>query len=179
MNNQTMITIQQAKHSQSGKTLGIQSSDGTWYQTKNWELEQQIGNAIYADTSASEFNGKTMHWINDYRLPEQAQTVPGHVQQPPSMAPQPQAVTSPPAPQTAPVARSPVTPAPTKGIDRDASIVAQTLCKTVTFHTIDEAWAAYKQLYAGYVAWAAGYDPQAEAQSQQQQYDAPSDEIPF
>jgi hypothetical protein len=69
MDTPKMITIQEARRSQSGKTLGIRDQDGTWYQTKCWDLELATGHTIYAMTSISEFQGKQMHWINSYEYP--------------------------------------------------------------------------------------------------------------
>ena len=72
-----MITIQEARRSQSGKSLGIQDrTDNMWYQTKDWSLEMMVGATIYAQTSTSEFNGKQMHWINSYSMPEGQVGVP-------------------------------------------------------------------------------------------------------
>ena len=177
MNQQTMITICEARPSQSGKTLGIKDQAGQWYSTKNWELQNMVGQAIYAETSASEFNGKLMHWINEYTVPDGTsqppQTVPGATYT--QAGGQPQQAQAPQA-----LIRACAPP-----VNRDASIVAQTLCKTVTFNSYQEAWKAYTALYAKYQEWASQPDrpPQAESeqvlQAQQAQAEEYSDDIPF
>lgn len=80
-----MITgnIQETKRSQSGKSLGVKLN-GKWYSTKIWELEHMVGTEItVTDDSTQEWNGKTIHWINEYtQLP--TDQVPGVAQ--PSVA---------------------------------------------------------------------------------------------
>ena len=59
-------TIQQANKSKSGKTLSIQV-DGTWYTSKNWELEQAVNRRIIFDPSTQTFpDGASIQWLNDY-----------------------------------------------------------------------------------------------------------------
>ena len=157
MNQDKMLTIMEARTSQSGKSLGVKCNDGIWYQTKCWELQGCIGKAVMADTSTSEFNGKTMNWINDYKEPGQAPA-----QQAPSVTVTPQ-VTQPPS------------------VNRDASIVAQTLCKSITFSDPTQAFSAYCQLYGLYEDWASRPDVneqvlQAEAQAVADEF---NDDIPF
>ena len=69
-------TIQETKRSQSGKSLGVKLN-GKWYSTKIWELEHMTGTEItVTDDSTQEWNGKTIHWINEYtQLP--TDQVPG------------------------------------------------------------------------------------------------------
>jgi hypothetical protein len=59
--------IQAAKPSQSGKTLSV-NVDGTWYSSKAFELQQHVGKEIVGDTSDSDYNGQTIHWLNSYTL---------------------------------------------------------------------------------------------------------------
>jgi len=159
-----MITIQEARRSQSGKTLGIRDQDGVWHQTKCWDLEMATGHTIYAMTSISEFQGKQMHWINSYEHPAGAT--------PPVLPPPPAIQTPVQHPQ------APIPPQPQQ-VDRDASIVAQTLCKTVTFSNIDAAWSAYLTVYGSYMDWRdKGHTAQAEANETVQQQGF-SDDIPF
>jgi len=58
-------TIQAARPSKSGKTLSIQI-DGTWYQSKLWQLQQAIGRKIAAETSESDYNGQKVRWLNTF-----------------------------------------------------------------------------------------------------------------
>lgn len=58
-------TIQAARPSKSGKTLSIQI-DGKWYQSKLWQLQQAVGRKIAAETSDSDYNGQTVHWLNSF-----------------------------------------------------------------------------------------------------------------
>lgn len=58
--------IEEARQSQSGKTLGVKLN-GRWFQTKHWELAQMVGETIeITDESNSEWNGKTIYWLNEY-----------------------------------------------------------------------------------------------------------------
>ena len=59
--------IESTNKSQSGKTLGVKIG-GTYYTTKNWELADLVGKEIVFEPDASEFNGKTMYWLNEYSL---------------------------------------------------------------------------------------------------------------
>jgi hypothetical protein len=183
MDTPKMITIQEARRSQSGKTLGIRDQDGTWYQTKLWDLEMMTGATVYAMTSISEWQGKQMHWLNSYEMPEGQVGVsvpaPPQGQQPQSVNPAP-APMAPLQPIQTPVQHPQASAtAQPQQVDRDASIVAQTLCKTVTFSNIDAAWSAYLTIYASYMDWRdKGLSPQAEANETVQQQGV-SDEIPF
>ena len=203
MDTPKMITINRAQKSQSGKTLRVQDKvDMRWYSTKAWELEQMAGHTIYAQTSESEWQGQPQYWINDYTTPEgQAQAVqaaPLQGQQPATVNPAP-APLAPPSLQGA--GSGPAYPPPAappnlprigstereranyaqagKAIDRDASIVAQVLCKTVTFSTVDAAFYAYIAVYEMVREWqATGRTPQAE-QDSVNQAPLPGDDIPF
>jgi hypothetical protein len=59
--------IQAAKPSTSGKTLSVQVG-GKWMSTKLWELQSKVGQEIVGETSESDFNGKTMTWLNSYSM---------------------------------------------------------------------------------------------------------------
>jgi len=63
-----LVKVEEARQSQSGKTLGVKL-DGRWYQTKQWELQHMVGETIdIVDASQSVWNGKTIHWLNEYRI---------------------------------------------------------------------------------------------------------------
>ena len=64
--------IEQAKNSKSGKTLGVLIGQ-VWYSTKSWELADMVGQMIEFETSTSEFQGQTMHWLNDYGVVDNSQ----------------------------------------------------------------------------------------------------------
>ena len=134
-----MGNIESVNRSQSGKTLGVKVGD-RWYTSKNWELEQKVGHQIVFEPSTSEFNGKTMYWINDYSEPGTAPTTAddafnaAHAGHMPPQAPQ-----SAPAPQT-----------PQPGTwDRDCSIMAQALTKAVTAPNDDvtKVWSRFMSFY--------------------------------
>ena len=59
--------IESCNKSQSGKTLGVKIG-GTYYTTKNWELADLVGKEIVFEPEPSEFNGKTMYWLNEYSV---------------------------------------------------------------------------------------------------------------
>jgi hypothetical protein len=61
--------IQAARPSKSGKTLSVQIG-GTWYNTKNFGLQQHVGKEIVGETSDSDYNGQTVHWLNSFTLVE-------------------------------------------------------------------------------------------------------------
>ena len=67
--------IEAAKKSQSGKTLGILLGE-TWYSTKNWELEGMVNTMIEFETSSTDYQGKTIWWLNDYRVVDNTPTQP-------------------------------------------------------------------------------------------------------
>jgi hypothetical protein len=68
-------TIQQANKSKSGKTLSVQV-DGTWYSSKEWELEQAVGRRVIFEPSTQNFpDGGSIQWLNDYVF-EDASTTP-------------------------------------------------------------------------------------------------------
>jgi len=68
--------IQATNKSQSGKTIGVQI-DNVWYTSKNWELADSVGKTIIFEPDTSEFNGRTMHWLNDYVFEEAGNTPSG------------------------------------------------------------------------------------------------------
>lgn len=57
--------ISQVKDAQSGKTLSVLVGD-QWYSTKIFELRELVGQVLELQVSSSPWQGKTMHWINDY-----------------------------------------------------------------------------------------------------------------
>lgn len=147
-----MMTIERTQPSRSGKTLSVLSQN-TWYSTKCWDLANMVGQTIAVQLSTSQYDGSTIHWIDDYQVPGQ-----------PHHASRPQAASQ--APQQ-PIAKS-------STIDRDASIVAQALCKSVQFANIEQAWQAYTTVYRNYAAW----DPRQPVAEQPQQPEF-NDDIPF
>ena len=162
--NQTMLTITEARQSKSGKTLGIKDHTGKWYTTKCWELQGMIGQAIYAETSVSSFNGNDMTWINEYR-------VGGQQQGPAQQAPVPQYGSSQydkPHVQAAQqqmnetVRQRVDQPPQPPTVNRDASIFAQAMCKSITFTDPKIAFNAWCYLYGAYEDWASR--PDAEQQ---------------
>ena len=67
--------IESTNKSQSGKTLGVKIG-GTFYTTKNWELGDMVGKEIVFEPDASEYNGKTMYWLNEYSVSGEANAGP-------------------------------------------------------------------------------------------------------
>ena len=138
--------IEATKTSKSGKTLGV-LMNGTWYSTKHFELAGKENTEIIAQVSASEYNGATVHWLNDYTVVG-ASTTPSaqafdraHAQnQPPPMG------------QSAPPQAAPQT----SRMDREASIVAQALTKAVDCKTAEDAWQTYVHLYNKVLEWNPG-----------------------
>ncbi len=59
--------IESTNKSQSGKTLGVKIA-GKFYTTKEWELADLVGKEIVFDPDVSEYNGKTMYWLNEYSV---------------------------------------------------------------------------------------------------------------
>ena len=64
----TRGAIEFTKKSQSGKTLSV-AVGGNYFSTKNWEFENMVGQVIEFVPDASEFQGKTIMWINDWSQP--------------------------------------------------------------------------------------------------------------
>ena len=151
--------IEAVNRSKSGKTLGVKVGE-VWYTSKNWELENKVGASITFEPAASEFNGKTMWWLNDY-VEVGSSTTPAdqafdaaYAQRQPPPQPTPyaqhqpmgQPTQAPPAPQQA---------HPSK-MDREASIVAQALTKAVTCTNAQQAWETYVFLYNKVLEWNPG-----------------------
>ncbi len=149
--------IQQARQSKSGKTLSVQIN-GQWYTSKAFELQNMVGQTITFTSSVQEFpDGGSCTWLNDYQDAGQSTTPAAqafdaaHAQAPPIGQPMP--------PQTAAVAPPPMHPsnAPQKPqIDRDASIIAQALTKSVTCANAQQAWESYVYLYNKILEWNPG-----------------------
>lgn len=57
--------IESVTDSQSGKTISVKIG-GKFFSTKNWELRGMVGQTIEFVPDASEYNGKTIMWLNDY-----------------------------------------------------------------------------------------------------------------
>ena len=174
MNVSKMLNILRAQPSKSGKTLSVQAQDG-WYQCKDFTLGDFVGQTINANTCTQNFpDGGSIQWINDYTSPDAVS--PGHAQSPV----QPSAHVTVNNPQPAVAAPQATTSAQPSSVDRDASIVAQALCKAVQFATAEQAWAAYKSIYGGYLAWADAGCPNS-VQSEKPANQAPEydDDFPF
>lgn len=145
-------TIQQAKPSKSGKTLGVLIND-TWYSTKNWELQGMQGQDITFEPSQSEFNGQIMHWLNDYVPVGASNTPSAQAFDQAHAANQGDRVNAAPPHQG-----TTATASNASGIDLNASIVAQALTKSVTCANAQEAWQCYTYLYKQALNW----NPDAE-----------------
>jgi len=138
-------TIAEVRDSQSGKTISVKVGN-EWYTSKCWEFREMQGQMITFEPSLSEWNGKTMKWINEYA--------------PSGMGPADQAMNQAmqnnPQPAQAPVQQA--QPAKQESaIDRDASIVAQALTKSVSHTSAEEAWNTYTMLYTKYKSWGGVY----------------------
>lgn len=166
--------IDSANISKSGKTLSVQIG-GTWYTTKHFELQNMIGQSITFQTSTSEFNGKPIHWLNDYSdgtagntpadqvfQAAHAQNQAGYANPPPIGSP-PQSASQPP--------QGP-------NINREASIIAQALTKSCTApgDGVQVVWDRYKQFYG--LAMGGPERIQAPPSADTNEYDDLSD-IPF
>lgn len=78
--------IEEARRSQSGKTLGVKLN-GRWFQTKHWELEHMVGETIeITDSSMSEWQGKSIYWLNEYVTAGTDEAPPGVPKAPPVAA---------------------------------------------------------------------------------------------
>lgn len=143
--------IEEARVSQSGKTVGVKIA-GRWYQSKDFSLMQEIGTTIDGKTSSSEWNGKTMLWLNDWS-------------------------TAPPTADDAMAAAMSGSPSP-KAVDRDASIVAQALTKACTTPGDDpvKVWATYCTLYRKALEGVPDTAPRPHGAVKQEEFD---DELPF
>ena len=149
--------IEAVNRSKSGKTLGVKVGE-VWYTSKNWELENKVGASITFEPAASEFNGKTMWWLNDYvevgsstTPADQAFDAAYAQHQPPPMG-QPKYPAN-----MAPASGEGMHPEPrqTAQKDRDASIVAQALTKACTGpgDSVQDVWERYVGFYSRYEAW--------------------------
>lgn len=98
-----------------------------------------IGKDITFEPTSSEWQGNTMWWINEYQESGAA------------LGPADQAMQQ--AMQNNPAPAQPPTNGSAPQIDRDASIVAQALTKSVTHATAADAWSTYTMLYAKYKQW--------------------------
>lgn len=64
--------IQSTILSQSGKSISVHV-DGTKYSCKMFDIQQvPIGSTITYDTTDSEYNGKAVHWINEFKVDHEA-----------------------------------------------------------------------------------------------------------
>ena len=114
--------IEEARVSQSGKSVGVKIGN-TWYQSKDFSLQQMVGDSIQGNTSSSEYNGKTMHWLNDWSTvtPSADDRFQAAMQGPASSAP----VNAPQA-------------APGRPTDKDLTITALALVKCIEGITTPE-----------------------------------------
>ncbi|MCP5014878.1 MAG: hypothetical protein GY938_06280 [Ketobacter sp.] len=156
-------SIQQARESKSGKTLSVQI-DGQWYTTKDFELQNMVGQTITFTASVQEFpDGGSCTWLNNYQAAGQSTTPAAqafdaaHAQAPPMGQPMPPSMGQPThmgTPPDAPVGNLSKPQKPQ--IDRDASIVAQALTKAVTCANAQQAWESYVYLYNKVLEWNPG-----------------------
>ena len=64
----TILKIEQATLSKSGKSYNVKVGD-KWYLAKtDSNITTAVGKTIEAEVSESEYNGKTMYWINEWAL---------------------------------------------------------------------------------------------------------------
>lgn len=155
--------IEQVKDSQSGKTLSVKIGE-TWYSTKSWEFRDMVGQTIDFDTSTSEWQGKTMHWLNDYTIASQTADGAMSAAMERAIANQPLG-SHPPLPQTpheleaipveAYVANqpAPVAPQTTAPPNKDSVIGAMALCKCCSLGTSEQAFANFVFLYNKLNSW--------------------------
>ncbi len=130
-------TIQQTKKSNTGKTIGV-LVDGSWYTSKNWELEQAVNRRIIFEPSTQSFNdGASIQWLNDYVF-EDASTTPAGQAMDARMASQavPQHLT--PAEQQREALRVPP--------NKESLIGALALTKSIT-GAPDQVWEAFVFFY--------------------------------
>ena len=66
-------TVSQCEDARSGKSIRL-NINGQWYSTKNFDMRDLVGQVITFTPSASEYNGKTYFWINDYSAGTQGTT---------------------------------------------------------------------------------------------------------
>lgn len=60
--------IEATKLAKSGKSLGVKVGD-TWYRTKEFRLEHEVGSVIDFDVRTSSLpDGTTLYWIGDYQM---------------------------------------------------------------------------------------------------------------
>lgn len=69
-------TIDKARKSKSGKTLGLQIN-GVWYMTKEWELQGMVGKSIEFEPAIDMYMGKEQRWVNEYQMAGGQPPVPG------------------------------------------------------------------------------------------------------
>ena len=171
MSDQRIITISDVKHWDDGG-ISIKTQAGNWCKPSRklagFDWDSMKGQNITASLWKPE--GKNTTYITDFKPADGRQPIP-------------QAAT---APQSAPVHVRPPAPAD----DRTNSIIAQTLCKTVSFNSVQEALAGYQWLVealSGEVVLD-GPDPVMHAGDPGQHTQAPnteagdpgfSDDIPF
>jgi len=130
--------IESASKSKSGKVVNVKIG-GQFYITKNWEFQNMVGQSITFDPSLSK-DGQTT-WINEYGVVGQSGTASAQVFDQAHAQNQPPPMGSP-APPTEPL------PDPmAEGINTEASIIAQALCKTIQHDNAGQAWESYVYLY--------------------------------
>ena len=164
MKGKTTITITETRPTKSQKNLSVKDQNGQWFYTKSWDLANHIGQTIEASITPQQFtDGTSIDWINDYTF-SGAGPAPAHQVDPQvtgrAPAPYPQERPAPvqaPPPYQPPQQQAP-TPPPNAGINREASITAQALCKCVIPGTPAEIFAAYKSLYQRLVKWDGRHD---------------------
>lgn len=176
MTDRKQITIVETRPSQSGKTLGVKDQQGQWWTTKLFQFAEMQGQTIDAGVSSSDFNGKTIWWINDFVAAAPPPTYGAQSEPPPGNA---GFAASAAVPAPVPPA-SPQHPPQPQQADKDASIAALSLCKSLEFANSQQALAAYQFLYLAVRDWdhntPGGNDPR---QAQVPAVLEPHDDIPF
>lgn len=128
----TIITVKYADPPREGKkSAKVKDHDGNVYFCSDMSILGTVGKTLNIEVKNHEYSGRVFAFIQKWA------EIGGAAPQVPVSAP-----------QMSPAVSSPVA-------DRDASIVAQTLCKTIenNLNTPSEAWNAYVTLYGSYIAW--------------------------
>jgi len=128
-------TIQQTKKSNTGKTLGV-LVDGSWYTSKNWELEQEVNRRIIFDPSTQNIpGGGSIQWLNDYVFEDQSATPSGQAMD--------QAMANQPRRQPDQLKPNPVKP------NKESLIGALALTKSITVgpEHREQVWSAFVYFY--------------------------------
>jgi len=168
-----IITVQKANKWEDSGKISVQDHNGRWLNVGKFcndadQLLAMQGQSLMVEIKpwTNPNSGKVTQFVNSWKPADGALPMGGDIPQGyPQAAPQ------------APQAPNPAKPA----VDRDASIVAQALCKCLTHEGVDSVWMAYMTLYR----WASKWDPNEDSApdpTEQQGHpdnDEFDDKIPF